>query len=60
MSVRSLIVACLALVSTSTAQIAFGSAVGVVAGQCTGQSCLAADVAGITGNNPTRKPEGGS
>lgn len=60
MSLRSLLLNALALAGSSSAQVSFGSAVGVRAGECSGQSCLAADIAGITGNKPTRKPEGGS
>ena len=37
-----------------------GATTGVVSGECTDQSCLIADLAGVTGQNPTKAPEGGN
>jgi hypothetical protein len=60
MAPSTLALGLLALVGSSVAQISFGSGRGIVAGRCSGQSCDAADVAGITGNLPRGKPKGGS
>jgi len=62
MAVLSGLLSGIALFGTATAapQLAFGSASGVVAGQCAGQSCQIANLAGITGQLPTIVPKGGS
>jgi hypothetical protein len=60
MAPSTLAISVLALVGSSLAQVTFGSGKGIVAGRCSGQSCDAADVAGITGNLPQGKPKGGS
>jgi hypothetical protein len=60
MAPSTLALGLLALVGTSVGQISFGTGKGIVAGRCSGQSCDAADVAGITGNLPRGKPKGGS
>jgi RNase P/RNase MRP subunit POP5 len=60
MAKSTLALSLLALAGSSLAQVSFGTGKGIVAGRCSGQSCDAADVAGITGNLPRGKPKGGS
>jgi hypothetical protein len=60
MAPSALVFGLLALAGTALGQAKFGNGKGIVAGRCSGQSCDAADVAGITGNLPKGKPKGGS
>jgi hypothetical protein len=62
MTVLSLVLGGLAVAGSTFAapQVSFGSASGVVAGQCTGQSCVAADLSGSTGSLPQIAPVGGT
>jgi hypothetical protein len=62
MAVLSFVLSGLALTGSVIAapQVSFGSASGVVAGKCAGQSCVAADLSGSTGSIPTSQPVGGS